>query len=367
MPSKPKPPRKSSFMSACALTVIAALMLFATPARADDDDEKRRPPLPMFLRLEIEYQGDMAQKCEDYRFIKDRIVWVMHRETFKPDASALLRVTLSRVGRIYKGNLEIRDADGSVIWRRPGVGPVRSCISLIEDVATILYVWLPPAPLPEPPPPPPAPPPPPRPAPLSRKPNLPLSHLEFESPPPQQGALPAMPWRIGVNTAVAIGSSPRGVGADFAAEGGRQWRITSAWVLSGEIGLHLGPSPSAVLNGDDVRVNTLQVVGVVAPCMHFHMIFGCTLAQVGGVLGSMSNPDAETSYSSLWVAMGPRGGIEQQLPNASRISLLLFGELPVTIHAAKLWVRQGQMAEPRLLWTTPRFTGTVSAGVRLFF
>src|SRR5689334_12462507 len=100
----------------CRALLSSSVLLHPLAARADDAP-KRPPKLPSFLHLE--YNRGALKDCPDQEAFEQAIIANAQRHPFNSAAPALLRVTLARRGPFHAATIEVRDADGSVLWLRP--------------------------------------------------------------------------------------------------------------------------------------------------------------------------------------------------------------------------------------------------------
>jgi hypothetical protein len=341
-----RPLQHTSFL-ALALVAVSAGTVILGVARADPASNDR--PLPRSLRLEYE-RGPGAQRCPDAETIENVLGARIPRDRLDPAAPARLVVTISRQGIKYMATAEVFDAEGASVWTRPFT-PLHSCDVLVMDIGIIVgerFRVPPPAPAPPAPSPPPS------------KPDVP-------SPPRERLATPAARLRVGGSLGLAIGTTPTKLSPIFpAVDGGGQLQLTPDWVLSGSLGARLILPASATVSGEPAEATTTQFVGVLAPCAHYRVFFGCMTFELGAFFASSSNMYTTGSQTSLWAAAGPRLGVEWPVPQVPQLALRFFGDLPVTINAVRLVARY-QMEEELQLWKSPPVAGAMSLGFVYFF
>lgn len=313
-------------------------------ARAEPTSNDR--PLPRSVRLEYE-RGPGAQSCPDAETIEYVISARVPRDRLDPAAPARLAVTISRQGIKYKAMVEVFDAEGASVWTRPFT-PLNSCNMLVRDIGLIVgdrFRVPPPAPVPPPPSPTP----------------------DVLSPPRERPAPPAAPWRFGGSAALAIETTPARLYPILTVDGGRQWRRTSDWVISGSLGALLALPASVTTSGEHVEISTTQFVGVLAPCAHYRVYFGCVVLELGAFFASSSNIKNPNTDASFWAAAGPRLGVEWPVPQVPRLALRFFGDLPVTLHAAWAFVGEDRVGDYQLKWESPPVAVVLNLGVVHFF
>lgn len=350
-PAALRPKRRTSFLTRMLVAApagAAVLGIRVGIARAGPGLDDR--PLPRSVRLEY-VRGPGAQGCPDAETIEHVISARVPHARFDPAAPARFIVTISRQGIKHKATVEVRDAEGASIWMRPFT-PLKTCNMLVLDIGLMVgerFSLPPPAP---------AAPAEPTPPPQSPKPDL-------LSPPPERLAPQAVRWRLGGSAALALGTTPSRLSpALTVVDGGRDWRLSPDWGISGSLGARLIPSAGATPSSTR-EVSTTQFIGVLAPCAHRGVYFGCLVLELGALFASISNTKngIETSF---WAAAGPRLGVEWPVPSVPRLALRFFGDLPVTLHATTLVVRY-RSGEERQEWKSPPVAGALSFGFVTFF
>jgi hypothetical protein len=169
--------RTGPLSTMASLLVRWTLRLAPLPALLLAANARAEPFIRHPVRLEYEL-GPGTEKCPNAAAVRHAIVTHAintKEDPFSPEAKALVRVVIVRVGPRFKASYELRDDAGELVMERP-LPEDDTCANAVLSVALSVGVFMPSLlTAPTPPPPPPEPPPPPRPypPPLPEPPLLP--------------------------------------------------------------------------------------------------------------------------------------------------------------------------------------------------
>ncbi|MFO0587287.1 MAG: hypothetical protein U0441_07105 [Polyangiaceae bacterium] len=295
----------------------------------------RQPPVAMPRAMRIEYTA--PEHCPDVTFFRDRVVLkrAVHADPFTDSAPARLVVTLAMGAGGYRGTWEAFDAGGASV-RRHDLGPVANCHDLADGLAFGFVLRFDD---PNAPPLPPSAPSPVVPAPV------------VVPPPPVRTPEPPGHVFVGAGGVVGLAVTPAPAGGGSFAFG---WRAPW-WSLSAE--LRAMVTLNAPVDGG-YSVTLHRVTGVLLPCMHWRVLFGCAALELGE-LGGISNASVPESDSAFIATAGGRIGVEAPISKhlAFRGTLDGFATVkPSIIRIADL---------PR--WQTPAGGASIGAGLAWFF
>ena len=319
-------------MRGAALGAFTGVLVTAAPVLAQVP-----PSLPRTARLEYT-RGTGAESCPDEQGLRDAVAAQTPRELFSPDAPARLIVAITRSGRRYQGQLELRDSVGAVLWTR-AFPPTASCEGLVEDVGIAIRVELvprlpraPEAPAVVPPPPPP-----------------PSSPALLPPPPTEKPSPLWVRFGVGLGASFAVAPAPA---FNLAADVGVRWSFFSA-SLEGRWAAPAG------IDLDGGHLSTSLLGGALVPCGHYRWLFGCGVLALGRLSGEAAAVDHPQVGAAFHAAAGARLGVE--FPLLAHFALRVSGEALGTIQPVTFRF-EGQ---PR--WATRSVSGGLAAGPLFFF
>ncbi|XXX80484.1 hypothetical protein WMF30_17120 [Sorangium sp. So ce134] len=316
------PARPRGLAPAC-LVAAAALL---TPWRAG--------AAPPRAAVQLEYRrAPGAERCPDEALLREEMARQLGYDPVAPEAALQAKALVFRgPSREVHAAMEVHDAEGSITWSRHLVAYNDDCRELVMNMALALRVALDPslhvqpAPAPLPPP------------------ALPVE-AAVEAP-----ARPVWP-RISVGLA---GSAVFGILPDTTAGTALHVALRYPSFSLGLEGHFQWPAAVEVDRGG--LVTTWLAAANAIPCSQIRRLFACAFLSLGVV--TSSGTDVEfVGKPSLWLATGPRAGVE--LPFSDRISVQLYGDLVLRLTEFRIEGPSG------VLWAPPASGGLV--GFRVDF
>jgi hypothetical protein len=167
---------------------------------------------------------------------------------------------------------------------------------------------------------------------------------------------------IGLGSTVGFGIAPRpavGVTADV----GVHWKVDAAPLegVSLTLGVRWDPPASGppIAEFYGARIVSSRVLGTIAPCGHWGKLYGCALREVGQLRAHGEDLAISAEGSKRYAAIGGRIGVE--VPFAPHLGFRGYGEVLGTV--APVAVPINELPG----WTTPLASGSVGAGLYVFF
>jgi hypothetical protein len=344
------------------IAAVLAAISMASPALAAG--------LPRLLRLDVSRSAGV-DACPADEVLHDVIAGRMSWDPVDAGAAAQIKVTLSKVGRLYSGWASIVDGHGVTRWTRPAI-TLSDCDSVVEGLGFSTAIRLDPAGPPARPRVAPAVPAPVKPSVVAPAP-LPLpapvatpaviaAHAPAVVPVarPKVPAVAAAPvpietwprWRVGASGGIAIGISPAPVVGLVALDVGLRWPSLSVAIEG-----RAAPVGSTVLPTGETLTTGLYGAALTG-CAHWRILAGCGVLDVGALraVSTAAHPGSGVIAS---VRVGVRGGVE--VPIGSTFAMRLTGD-------ALLPLARGQATlDGRIVWTAPLLAGSAQAGVTASF
>jgi hypothetical protein len=224
----------------------------------------------------------------------------MGYDPFQAGAPLRLSASITRRRGQLTANLELRDADGKLIWENDRLSDPSDCQTLVRAMGVVLAIQLEPEPEPEP-----------APAPLECPPCPPPKPPEPPPPEVPKAAEPPTPAVVRrpdvlLGAGLLLGFEvPAAAAPGFSIAGAVRW-ATFSLDLEGRV----------VLPGKGVdqglRIKTYAITAGIAPCVHFGSFFGCAVAHVGGL--RLTGMDTSPRYDTyVLLSAGFRGGFEKRI------------------------------------------------------
>ncbi|WP_437985993.1 hypothetical protein [Sorangium sp. So ce117] len=307
------------WLVAAAAALLSPWRAGAAPPRAAVQLEYRRAP--------------GAERCPGEALLREEMARQLGYDPVEPEAAAQAKALVFRgPGREIHATMDLYDTDGSIAWSRHLVVYHDDCKELVMNMALSLRVALDPS-LHVPPA---APPPPPSPAP---------------PPPDAAAAAPAgRAWpdvRVGLAASAVFGTLQETTAGTALHVALRYPSFTLG--VEGHVQL-----PVTIQLDEATSISTWLVAANVMPCSQRRHLFACAVASVGVV--TTSSTDARIiDTSSLWLATGPRAGIE--MPISDRLAIQFYGDIVLRLSEFRVESQEG------VLWTPPAYGGLV--GLRL--
>lgn len=303
-----------------------------------------RADLPPRVPVQLTYtRGAGAERCPDEPFFRDVVRAKTSFDPFQADAGAQLAITITRRGAEHAARAELRDAHGTLLWRRD-FAPLADCASEVEGLGFAVALKLDPA---GPPPAPPAPPPPPPPP---SPPPQPTRDAPATPPPSPTTSRPAV--RLGLSGAVGFGVSPALVAPGLSLDVGVGW---TAFSLAAEG--RAFPAATGPAQGGGDTITTGLFTGALIPCGHWRVLAGCAIVELGGMRG-VSDAAHPTSSVVFHAASGIRASVEIRLD--ARFALRFAGDVLFALQPSTFLI------DDRPAWSTPLVSGTLGAGLLTF-
>jgi hypothetical protein len=294
-----------------------------------------------------------ASVCPDETALRRAIEARLGYDPFLPWGTATVVVRFEHEGAGFLAHVELVTAGDS-----RGVRTLRSddpgCAGLVDTVALAVSIALdamrPASP---------APPPPEESPPRVESPPSPSSLPPDVTPPPPPLAEDSgsrLRPVVGLDFLVSDGSAP-------AVSTGLSLWGRLGWGREGTIQASIGVEaradfPSSGLEPEGT-VSTWLAAGGLAPCLHFGVVFGCAVGQLGALHGDGSGVMLPNSGARVFAVFGPRLGLE--IPVASFLALRVRAD--VLANPARVTVDlDGAPA-----WRASAVTGTLAAGFALRF
>ncbi|WP_437970304.1 hypothetical protein WMF04_13845 [Sorangium sp. So ce260] len=315
-PGRPRG-RAPAWLVAAAAAALTPWRAGAAPPRAAVQLEYRRAP--------------GTERCPDEGLLREEMARQLGYDPVEPEADLLARTLVFRgPGREVHATMELHDAEGSVTWSRHLVAYNDDCRELVMNMALSLRVALDPSLNVQPAP---------VPLPAPADPD----EAAVEAP-----VRPAWP-RVSVGLA---GSAVFGILPDTTA--GTALHVALRYP-SFSLGLegHF-QWPSAVQVDRDGLVSTWIAAANAIPCSQIRRLFACAFVSIGAVTSSGTNIEL-VNTPSLWLATGPRAGVEMQF--SDRISVQLYGDLVLRLTELRIESTSG------VLWAPPASGGLVGLRV----
>jgi hypothetical protein len=298
----------------------------------------------------IYVRGPGAETCPSEAAIRTAVSSRLGYDPFFPMAKDTLVVEATHTASAFAVSLKLVDADNAQRGNRSLTAKGKDCSDILDAMALTISLIIDPDSLERGPRPPPVPEPPPPPTPPP-----PVVSPPPELPNPVKAVEPAVEPSIhfyagaALVGAVGIAPAPSGGGRLFA---GVQWRALT-------LDLEARADAPATGNGSGVtgiHVQSWLVGGVLVPCAHLDIFYGCALLSVGSLTASSSGGGIPSStQSAIWTAVGARAGVE--IPMVSALVLRGWVEGVVALSSEQLVVGQTPV------YTYPLVSGAVGAGV----
>lgn len=332
-------------------------------------------------------RGPGAEGCPDEAAIRSSVSTRLGYDPFRTGAERRISATITRTGKVLRAEVELRDATGKVTGSRRIASTKNDCSELAAAMSLAMSIAIdpqsqtrpapapPPAPVPAPPPVenpalpelvPPAPPaldpaPPPTPpasqVPPARAPGRAapwsppgpaLRHSPQESPPSSD----SVQVRLSAGGVASLGSEP-GLAFGVLVHAGVRWRAASIG-LEGRADL---PTSAEADQGGSVTAS-LRLASLV-PCGHWRVIVVCALGSVGALRGVGSGVDLPKEDTTLFGAVGVRGGVE--IPVAGPLSARIYGDFNATLTPTSL------MLGGETVWESPPVHGALGIAAQVSF
>ncbi|WP_437579811.1 hypothetical protein [Sorangium sp. So ce887] len=309
--------RGPAWLVAVAAALLAPWRAGAAPPRAAVQLEYRRAP--------------GTERCPDEGLLREEMARQLGYDPVEPEAALQAKALVFRgPGREVHAAMELHDAEGSITWSRHLVAYNDDCRELVMNMALSLRVALDPSLNVQP-----------APAPLPE----PARPAEAAASAPVQPAWPRI--SVGLAGAAVFGNLPdTAVGTalhvalrypsfSLGLEGQVQW-------------------PTTFQADKDDSVSTWIAAASAIPCSQIRRLFACAFVSIG-VVTSFGGHTELLNTPSLWLATGPRAGIE--MPLSDRISVQLYGDLVLRLTELRIERASG------VLWTAPASGGLVGLRV----
>jgi hypothetical protein len=327
-------------------------------------------------------RGPGAEGCPDEAAIRSSVSARLGYDPFRAGAERRISATITRTGKVLRAEVELRDATGKVTGSRRISSTKNDCSELAAAMSLAMSIAIDPqsqtrpAPAPAPlPPPAPAPPPvenptpelvPPAPPELEPAPAPPsparaldraapwsspgpaLRHYPPESPPSSD----SIQVRLSAGGVASLGTEP-GLALGVIVHAGIRWRAASIG-LEGRADL---PTSADADQGGRVTAS-LQLASLV-PCGHWRVLVVCALGSVGALRGEGSGVDVPKEDTTLFGALGVRGGVE--IPVTGPLSARIYGDLNATLTPTSLELGG------ETVWESPPVHGAVGLAAQVSF
>ncbi|WP_433935665.1 hypothetical protein AB3662_13080 [Sorangium cellulosum] len=317
------PPRRPRALARACLAAAAAALL--SPSRAGAS--------PPRAAVQLEYRrAPGAERCPGEELLREEMARQLGYDPVEPAAALQARTLIFRgPGREMHATMDLHDADGAVTWSRHLVAYNDDCRELVMNMALSLRVALDPSlrvqPAPAPPPPP-APP------------------VEVAAEPPARPAGPEL--RVGLTGAAVFGllqdTSPGTV------------LHAALRYPSFSLGLEGLVQWPAVMSVDTGIVSTWLAAASAVPCSQVRYLFACAFVSIGVVTTATRGVSIDET-STLWLATGPRAGVE--LPLSDWLAVQIYGDIMLRLSELRV------ESPTAVLWVPPSAGGLV--GLRVDF
>ncbi|WP_234023651.1 hypothetical protein [Sorangium cellulosum] len=315
----PAAPRASAGRAPACL--IAAAVAVLSPCRAG--------AAPPRAAVQLDYQrAPGAERCPREDLLREEMARQLGYDPVHPEAPLQAKALVFRgPGTEMHATMDVYDAAGLVTWSRHLVAYNDDCRELVLNMALSLRVALDPRlrAQPEPAPPPGAP---------------PRPEAEPPAEAPARAAGPGI--RVGFGGAAAIGLLPT-VSPGLSLSGALRYPSFS-------LGLEGSVYAPAELSIDRARVAALWLATVSAmPCIQDESLFGCALVSLGALLRSDEERILTTPDPSLWLAVGPRAGVEWSI--SEHFAVQVHGDIALRLTPVEL------ATAAKVLWSASAFGG----------
>ncbi len=308
-PGRPRG-RGPAWLVAAAAVLLAPWSAGAAPPRAAVQLEYRRAP--------------GTERCPDEGLLREEMARQLGYDPVEPEAALQAKALVFRgPGREVHAAMELHDAEGSITWSRHLVAYNDDCRELVMNMALSLRVALDPSLNVQP-----------APAPLPE----PARPAEAAASAPVQPAWPRI--SVGLAGVVVFGNLP-----DTTAGTALHVALRYPSFSLGLEGNVHWPS-TAQVDGDKL-VSTWIAAANAIPCSQIRRLFACAFVSIGVVKSSGIHIEL-VNTPSLWLATGPRVGVE--MPLSDRISVQLYGDLVLRLTELRIEDLS------KVLWT-PRAPG----------
>ncbi|XYI01256.1 hypothetical protein ACMHYB_16480 [Sorangium sp. So ce1128] len=311
---------------ACLVAAAAALL---SPWRAG--------AAPQRAAVQLEYRrAPGAERCPGEALLRDEMARQLGYDPVDPAADLQASALVFRgPGREVHATMELHDAEGAVTWSRHLVAYNDDCRELVMNMALSLRVALDPSLRVQP-----------APAPVAAWTPEPAPPLEAAAEAPVRLAGPEL--RLGVAAAAVFGvlqdTTP-----------GTALHVALRYP-SFSIGLEGHVQWPAAMSVDRQAVSTWIAAANAVPCSQIRYLFACAFVSLGVATTSSAGVEL-IDTSSLWLATGPRAGIE--MPFSDRIAIQLYGDIVLRLSELRIETPDA------VLWVPPSVGGLV--GLRVDF
>ncbi|WP_437290344.1 hypothetical protein [Sorangium sp. So ce406] len=316
------PRRPRALARACLAAAAAALL---SPSRAGAS--------PPRAAVQLEYRrAPGAERCPGEGLLREEMARQLGYDPVEPAAALQARTLIFRgPGREMHATMDLHDADGAVTWSRHLVAYNDDCRELVMNMALSLRVALDPSLRVQPAPPPPPPPAPP---------------VEVAAELPVRPAGPEL--RVGFTGAAVFGllqdTSPGTV---------LHAALRYPSFSLGLEGLVQWPAEMSVDRG---IVSTWLAAASAVPCSQVRYLFACAFVSLGVVTTATRGVSLDET-STLWLATGPRAGVE--LPLSDWLAVQIYGDIMLRLSELRV------ESPTAVLWVPPSAGGLV--GLRVDF
>lgn len=330
------------------LALYAGLVLLLLSGRPVSADELQTASLTFSAT-------GLGARCPDEESFRNQVAARLGYQPFVQDGKHRASVTLRIVGDRVRGRAEVLRFGQSTAGVRELDGEIEKCETLTAALATAVAIALDPVRSAQPATPA-APPPPatdvrlaPPPPPLAPPPLPP----EQPGPPPVQSAAPSRTSRIALfGTAGAIGAVGLMPGLAMGGDAGVGLRFE---VLSLELSGRVETMPTAARADSGDRLEATMFSAVLSPCGHLGRWLACGIGRVGALQGRAPDVVHPSLGTSLFGAIGARGGYVLPLSSALALRGLASAEFPL--------VRTSLVIDKASVWTAPPAAAALELGV----
>ncbi|WP_437614081.1 hypothetical protein WMF20_14340 [Sorangium sp. So ce834] len=309
--------RTPAWLAAAAAALLTPWRAAAAPPRAAVQLEYRRAP--------------GTERCPDEGLLREEMARQLGYDPVAPEAALQANALVFRgPGREVHAAMELHDAEGSIAWSRHLVAYNDDCTELVMNMALSLRVALDPSlhvqPAPAP--------------------------LPAPAPPAEAAAeAPTRPPGPGISVGLA-GAAVFGILPDTTAGTALHVALRYPSFSLGLEGHFQWPAAVQIDRGG--IVTTWLAAANAIPCSQIRRLFACAFVSIGVVEQSGSNVEL-VDTPSLWLATGPRAGVE--MPFSDRISVQLYGDLVLRLTEFRIEGPSG------VLWAPPASGGLVGLRV----
>jgi len=313
----------------------------------------------------LEYhRGKGATACPDEAAFRERAAdsFEFDDPFVPPGASATshMRVEITREGGVFRGTLSVVDASGAALASSAEEHVDCDALVWVLGHRVALAVFRKPQVVSAPPP-----------APAPAAPEKPAP-----PPPPQYVLVPACdehcienivrrvaartgPWIDFSVTLMAGGLLTAGWSEDVGPGAWLGFQVRHQWFSMGLEARALFPAKTLTF-GENITSNVATFSGLLLPCAHWRVIFGCAFFEVGSYIFTV--PGRKPAVTDTVLSVGPRAGID--IPIGAGFTVRGFADLAIHPYAPVFGVLLTPDPDgPKAQWQTRIVSGFFGLGV----